>query len=158
MRNKSVKPAFTLIEVMIAVVIISTVIMALIQMYANNIHIFSTLKSKTNLTQYGTLLVANPEVGFEKKEFSLYDLVDGFQVEDDLRRELKNQKVKIIYSELEKIDLAEFSDEEDEDKSNEEISDEPNKEQSQSNMILEIGKTTLKFKEGATSIVRIELK
>ena len=156
MRNKSVKPAFTLIEVMVAVVIISTVIMALIQMYANNTHIFSALKKRTNLTQYGSLLVANPEIGFEKKEFSLYNLVDGFTLEDEFRRELKNQKVKVIYTELEKIDLAEFSDDEDED--NEEISDEQNQEQSQSNMILEIGKTTLKFKEGATSIVRIQLK
>jgi len=156
--QRATKSAFTLIEVMVAVVIISTVIMALIQMYANNVHIFSSLKAKTDITQYGSFLIDNPELGFEKKETHLYNLVDGFDVEDTLRHKLKDTKVKVIYQELQRIDLAEFDGEEKPQDQEEEQTSQDQTQQVASNMILEIGKTTLKFKNGATSIMRIQLK
>jgi len=149
-KKSSAKSAFTLIEVMIAVVIISTVIMALIQMYANNIHIFSSLNSKKDITQYGSILIENPEVGFEKKETNLYNLLDGFDLSDDLRNTLKKKKVKVIYQELETIDLTEL------DADDTQEQDDP--EQTASNMLLEVGKTTLKFENGAISVMRIQLK
>ncbi|MEA3228667.1 MAG: prepilin-type N-terminal cleavage/methylation domain-containing protein, partial [Campylobacterota bacterium] len=88
-KNSSSKEGFTLIEVMIAVVIISTVIMALLEMFANNIHIFSTLTKKTQINQYSSFFISNPDVGLEDEDaLTLYDLIDDFDIEDDLRREL----------------------------------------------------------------------
>jgi prepilin-type N-terminal cleavage/methylation domain-containing protein len=156
-KKSSAKSAFTLIEVMIAVVIISTVIMALIQMYANNIHIFSSLKAKTDITQYGSSLLENPEIGFEKKETNLYALLDGFDVADDLRHHIKDVKVKVVYQEFQTIDLSEFNGDEEQNNTTEDGSI-PTEEQTGTNMLLEIGKTTLKFDDGATSIMRIQLK
>lgn len=154
-KQKSNHSAFTLIEVMVAVVIISSVIMALIQMYANNIHIFSSLKAKTDITQYGSLLLDNPNVGFEKEETNLYELIDGFDVTDDLRHHLKKIKVKVVYQELERLDLSELDTEQKDDDTQE---SEPQDKTATNTMLLEIGRTVLKFDEGATSIMRIQLK
>lgn len=138
------KNAFTLIEVMVAVMIISVVIMALIQMYANNTHIFSSFKKQTKINQYSSVLISNDNYGFENKRIHLYDMVRDFDLEDDLRRELKELKVKVIYKELQTIDMSEQD-------SDEEI-------QTSSGLVLEIGKSTIQLEESSSSLIRFKIK
>ena len=144
--------AFTLIEVMISVVIISTVIMALLEMYANNTHIFSKINQRTQINQYSTLFIANDDFGLEKKKTNLYELVKDFDLEDDLRRELKNTKVQIIYQELDKIDMGQFDEKENEDM----ISDE--EKEVNSDMMFEIGKTILKTDKSSVGYLRLRVQ
>jgi len=139
------KNAFTLIEVMIAVMIISVVIMALLEMHGNTAHIFSKFSSQIKINQYTSLFISNPDYGFEKKSVDLDDLLSNFKLEDDLRRELKNIKVKIEYEELDKFsDSSEDSDIDDE--------------EGNSGLVLEIGKTILKVNNSSTSLVRFRIQ
>jgi len=141
------KRAFTLIEVMVAVMIISVVIMALLKMYSNNAHIFSLIKQEIKTNQYVSLLIGNDAYGFEKKHIVMYDLVKDFDVENDLRRKLKSLKTDIIYTEVDSIDLSEDTGEE-----------EGGESQSSSSVVLEIGRDTLKTKNFTTAIMRLRIK
>lgn len=95
--------AFTLLEVMIAVMILSVVIMALLQMYANGAHIFknSNIKSQTN--QYISFLSGSEKYGLQNDTFSLDTLVAEFEIEDDLRRELKGIKIELLFNNIKNI-------------------------------------------------------
>ena len=138
---------FTLIEVMVSVVIISTVILALLELISNSSHIFASLDKKSKSNQYISLIIANKDYGNEDKKATMYDLVREFDIESELRRELKAQKIKIIYQELETIDMSENESPEDE------------KEEATGNsMIFEIGKTVIQMPESATSLLRIKLQ
>ena len=142
------KNAFTLIEVMIAVVIISVVIMALLEMFANNTHTFLSLKKQTNANQYSSLLIANKQYGFEDKDIHFDDLIADFRVDDDLRRELKEIKVNIIYQELELIKMNEQEAEQEE---GEEIQQMPT-------ITFEVGKSVLKTKDSSVALYRLRVQ
>ncbi len=146
--KKGLKNAFTLIEVLVAVMIISVVIMALIQMYANNTHIFSSLKQQTKINQYSSLLIENDEYGFENKTIRINDLVNEFDLQDDLRRELKNIKAEIIYKELQLIDMSEQNSNEETEKDIE----------VNSNMIIEIGQSIIKTDKSSTALMRLRVQ
>jgi len=148
------RKGFTLIEVMISVVIISSVIVALLEMYSNNTHIFSVIDKKVKINQYATFFLANHEVGFEKDEVWLIDLVDGFDLEEDLRRKLKNIKAKILYQKLETIDLADFE----EDTTQEDGEEETQDKEVKSTMVFEVGKTILQAQQSSVGYLRLQLK
>jgi prepilin-type N-terminal cleavage/methylation domain-containing protein len=135
------RKAFTLIEVMVAVMIISVVIAALIKMFANNTHIFSQLTKQAKINQYASLFISNPDYGLEEKNIHLDDLVTDFKPESNLAKELRDTKVKILYQKLEQIDLSE-SDQQD----------------SNSSMIFEIGKTVLKMNDSSVALIRIRME
>jgi competence protein ComGC len=148
--------AFTLIEVMISVVIISTVIMALLTMKGNNTHIFSSFKEKSKINQYASFFISNSSYGIESDSVKLDDLVSEFDVESDLRRELKDIKVDVIYQMIDQIDMSEFEEsEEEEDLSN--TIDEEEK-QVNSSLIIEIGKTILKVNNTSVALLRIQVQ
>lgn len=130
--------AFTLIEVIIAVIIISIVIMALLTMYANNTHILSSLKAEAKSSAYLSTLLYNENYGFEDKEKYMNDLLYDFNLDDDLRRELKNIKVEIMYQELDTIDMR------DENKS--------------SAIVFEVGKTILKTSQSSNALFRLRIQ
>ncbi|MDO8455060.1 MAG: prepilin-type N-terminal cleavage/methylation domain-containing protein [Sulfurimonas sp.] len=155
--HKKAKRAFTLIEVMVAVMIISVVILALIEMFANNIHIFSGLKKQTHINPYASFFISNPDYGLETKSAVLYDLVSDFKLEDDLLRELKNIKVEVVYQVVEKIDLGEYDDM-NKDKSNESDRGEKTDREVKTNAIFEIGKTVIKTSEASTALLRLRIE
>ena len=132
---------------MVAVMIISVVIMALLKMYSNNAHIFNSIKQEIKTNQYVSLLIGNDEYGFEKKHIVMYDLVKDFDVENDLRRKLKSLKTDIIYTEVDSIDLSEDTEE-----------DTGSESKSSSGVVLEIGRDTLKTETFTTSITRLRIK
>lgn len=137
---------------MVAVLIISVVILALMQMYGNYSHIFSTLKQKTKVTAYGSFFLSNRDFGFERKSISLDELVSDFKVEDELRRELKDKKIELIYQELEQIDMSKF------DASNDEEDEPEEKPEVNADMIFEIGKSILKVDESSVAMLRLQIK
>ena len=102
--------AFTLIEVMVAVMIVSVVIAAILQMRGNTSNMFANLKKKAELNQYASFFLWNNKYGFENETFALSRLVEDIDIDDDLRRELKNIKMKLDYKKLRKIDTADYSD------------------------------------------------
>ena len=143
-KKSSFKDAFTLIEVMVAVMIISVVIMALTQMYANNTHIFLSLKKQTKVNQYASLLITNEKYGWESDETNVYELIEGFNVEDDLRRELKDIKVKLSYQELKTLDMSE-----------EDVYEEGAE---SSGVVFEIGKSLIQTEDSSTAMMRFRIQ
>lgn len=152
------RSAFTLIEVMISVVIISTVIMALIKLFANNTHIFASLQKKNETSQSLSFLMSNNDYGFSDDKIYLDDLLTDFDLESDLRRELKATKVELIYQELDTIDMSEFdgTDEENEDLYEEDVEEEVK--EASSELVFEIGKSVLKTKDASSALLRIRLQ
>ena len=140
---------------MVAVMIISVVILALLQMFANNTHIFSQLTKQAKINQYASLFLANSDYGFETKSVYLDDLVSDFKVNDALISELKNSKVEIVYQKIEQIDMSEYDD-----KNREKEKLELSKENKtvNSNMIFEIGKTVLKTDKSSIALLRLRLE
>ena len=152
------RSAFTLIEVMVSVVIISTVIMALIKLFANNTHIFASLQKKNETSQSLSFMMSNYNYGFEDDKITLYNLVEDFDLESDLKRKLKDTKIELIYQELDKIDMSEFdgTDEENEDLYEEDVEEEVKN--ASSNLVFEIGKTVLKTGDSSSALMRIRLQ
>ena len=145
MTNKSAdRDAFTLIEVMVAVMRISVVIMALMQMYANNTHIFTSMKQQTKINQYSSFLISNENYGFNDKNIYLHALVRDFDLENDLRRELKDIKIRMLYKKLETIDISEQSNDEDIEAS--------------SGLVLEIGESIIQTDDGSTALIRFQIR
>lgn len=143
-KQNSYRDAFTLIEVMVAVMIISVVIMALIQMYANNTHIFSSMKKQTKTNQYSSFLISNDNYGFQDKNIYLHDLVKDFDLDHSLRRELKETKAKVIYKEIETIDMSEQESDTDAEVS--------------SSLVLEIGRSILQKDGSSTALIRFRIR
>jgi prepilin-type N-terminal cleavage/methylation domain-containing protein len=133
---------FTLIEVMVAVMIISVVIGAILQLESNNTHLLLKIQKDQEAQQYVSLVVGNDKYGFENEEVTLDRFVDRFDLDDDLRRELKAQKIALIYQKVEELDLSEIEDVN--------IT-------SGAITSLEIGKTIIKLPHSSASIVRIRL-
>lgn len=144
--HKKSRSAFTLIEVMVAVMIISVVILALLEMFANNTHIFSQLNKQKKINQYASLLISNPNYGLESKSAHMDDLISDFKIDDDLRRELKSVKIEILYQKVAKIDMSKYKTK----KSDEKEVD--------SNIIFEIGKTVLKTDDASTALLRLRVE
>lgn len=135
------RKAFTLIEVMVAVLIISVVVMALFEMKGNSSHIFLNLTQKLETNQYLSFLISNDDYGFEQDTITADKLLKDFDLERDLRQSLKKVNVDLIYQKLEDIDMNEQEDE-----------------NLSSGMIFEIGKTILKTEKSSASLPRIRLQ
>jgi prepilin-type N-terminal cleavage/methylation domain-containing protein len=99
------KKAFTLIEVMVAVLIVSLVIGAMIKMRGDMNHIFIKMQENQNSIQYATFLLWNKKYSLDNSHTTLYNLLDEFDLDDNLRRKLKEQKVDVEYKRLEDIEL-----------------------------------------------------
>jgi prepilin-type N-terminal cleavage/methylation domain-containing protein len=98
------KKAFTLIEVMIAVMIVSVVIAALFKLQGDTNHLFSHIQKSQNNRALSTFVLWNRKYSLEKNEQNLYRLVDNFDMDDNLRRELKKVKTEIDYSRVRTIE------------------------------------------------------
>jgi len=154
------RDAFTLIEVMIAVLIISTVIMALITMSGNNTHLFANFKNQKQINQYASFFISNDKYGLENEDVTLDKLVDEFDLETDLRRKLKTIKVDVNYKVIDTINMNEFDDTEDENnhENNDYAESNDNNKTTNSSLIIEIGKTVLRVEKSSVALVRIQIK
>jgi len=105
------------------------------------------IKQEIKTNQYISLLIGNDEYGFEKKHIVMYDLVKDFNIENELKRKLKSLKTDIVYTKVDSIDLS--------DDTGETTSSES---KSNSGVVLEIGRYTLKTETFSTSIIRLRIK
>ncbi len=134
------RAAFTLVEVMVSVMIISVVIMALIEMHGNSTHLFTNIKERLHVSFLPSLLIANPDYGYENKTLSADMLTKDFILDDDLRRKLKALNITLSYEQLDSMQAP--------------ISDKNSTLDSQ-NSLFYIGKTTLKVENSSVSFLRI---
>ncbi|MGB5964809.1 MAG: prepilin-type N-terminal cleavage/methylation domain-containing protein [Sulfurimonadaceae bacterium] len=151
---------FTLIEVLVAVMIIAVVIGSLIQLFATNTHTFSSVHQKILHTNKTTLLLGNEIYGYENKKVDLDELVKDFNIDDDLRRLLKKERAEILYTEVTSIDFGDAAEalaEAEESKSGNDdealIS-----EAGEATNTLEIGRTTLKIGGQSSSFLRVKFQ
>jgi len=148
--------AFTLIEVMVAVMIVSVVIAALLQMQGNASHKFFQIKQMMDNSQYSSFLLSNADkYGFESSSTDMRTLLDDFELESDLRRKLNAMKLKIEYEELMRIDTNEMLEDTEEGVSQE--LDLQNNTGS-SGVIFEIGKTLLQGEDFSNSLIRVRVQ
>ena len=125
------RDGFTLIEVMVAVMIVSVVIGALWQMKGDATQKFFQFQKMTQNNQYMSFLLGNAQkYGFEKSNIDLRTLVDDFDLESNLRRQLKRVKIALSYDVLNAIDTND-------------------------SVILEIGKTKMHSKDFTHTLLRV---
>jgi len=148
-------PAFTLVEVLVSVVIISVVIGALLQIFSNNAFTFRSVNTKITETNRVTLLIGNTLYGLEDDKVPLDELLKEFNLEDELRRRLKKVKVEILYTELQSIDFDDAA---------EAIAQDSDEDQgliqdaAEASSALEIGRTTMIIDHQSSSYVRIKFQ
>jgi type II secretory pathway pseudopilin PulG len=91
-----VKKSFSLIEVVIAVSILSVVMVSLLQIKSDNIFLISKTNDQSKLNDYIQLAVDFKKINQENQENEEIFLDKKFTFEnDDIRKELKDIKVKI---------------------------------------------------------------
>jgi len=151
------RKGFTLIEVMVAVMIVSIVIAALLKVQGNSSNKLIQLQKMMKTTQYSSFLLANSQkYGFESTTTNMADILDDFKLEDSLRRKLKTIKIDISYDQLDTLDSSDFSND-DQTAQDQTIQDDTNDAQQGQNLILEIGKTVLKSDKFTNSLVRVQV-
>lgn len=110
------KKAFSLVEVIIAITMLSVVMITLLQIKSDNIFMISKSDEKAKLNDYA-LLAIELRTADNKNENLFLDKVYSFE-NDDLRKELKDIKIKIedkkeestaIDNELMKINITTYS-------------------------------------------------
>ncbi len=139
--------------------IISVVIGALLKLFSTNAHSFASVEGKIAHTHLTTLLLGNPLYGYEDKTVHLDELVKDFNVDDSLRRKLKNEKVEIIYTEVKKFDFSDAAETlSDNNLSASNVNAGDEQEASGATAALEVGKTTLKTDQYTSSFLRIKIQ
>lgn len=98
------KKSFSLIEILVAVSLITTVIVAILQMQQNNIYFLEKFK-KTSLDNGYISSAVSSSKNMRNKDIILSDLVD--LKDDDIRKELKNIKIKVKDERVKDIELPE---------------------------------------------------
>lgn len=145
---------FTLIEVVVAVLIISVVVAALLQLFSNNTRLFSTIQQKMGLSTQASLLLGRRDVGFEKMSISLDRVLGDFRMDDELRQRLKGIEAEIEYREVMQFDGSDFF------AQREALAEAEDKEvgsQASADVIFEIGRTSLRLNGQSMSFLRLRL-
>lgn len=150
------RKAFTLVEVLIAVVIISIVIAAQLQLFSNNGKLFERMRTKIDNALLLTLILGDDTVGFEDSKLFLDELVKPFNVDDALRQRLKAQNSELFYQEVKRIEAGDVAEQGDDTVSDEEAAQ--NEEKGQNSAALVIGKSILRSEGGSSTVLRIELQ
>jgi len=131
------KPAFTLMEVMVAVMIISVVIASILQMRGNSTLMYEKIDQTAKMNQYLSFFIANPDYGFERKSTNMKNLCDEFALDSELRREFSSIKLNIEYKKLDILDTSEFDE--------------------SSELVLETGQSIIQTKDASASLIRLRI-
>ena len=155
-KRTSARSAFTLIEVMVAVMIVSVVIAALLEMQGNASNKFMQIKKIMKNSQYSSFLLSERErYGFERSSSDMRSLLGEFEVESDLRRRLSAMKITVEYEMLDSIDTSKIL-------GTQEQSDMPEGrivEGAQSaGVVFEIGKTLLATQDFKSGLIRVRIR
>jgi len=104
------KKAFTLIEVLVSVVILSTVAVLLFEISTNSKNSFSYLSQKASFTTLSSLPLMHNNPKYHNSDKTLFNYIrDEYEIkDDDLRRYLKERKIH--YTQEEFTAFSPFSD------------------------------------------------
>ncbi len=96
------KKAFTLIEVLVSVIILSTVAVMLFEISTNSKNNFSYLTKKGEFTTLYSLALMHNDQAFHNSEKNLYEFIrDDYDIkDDDFRKYLKEKKVYYDHQEF----------------------------------------------------------
>jgi hypothetical protein len=122
---------------MIAVMIISVVIAAILQMRGNSNFMYEQIDQNAKMNQYLSFFLSNPDFGFERKSTSVKNLCDEFELDSELRREFSSIKLNIDYKQLDVLDTSEFDE--------------------NSQLVIETGRSIIGTKESSASLLRIRI-
>ena len=143
---------FTLIEVMIAVMVISIVIGVLLQLFSNNTRLFSSMRGHCELCMRSSLLVGNSDYGYKNEKVSLAELVRDFDINDELRQKLKRYEAKITYTRIKELDKEE-------EKVDKEVASYIGEEEENlQKPSMEIGRSSFQMNEFQTAYLRLRLQ
>lgn len=131
------RSGFTLIEVMIAVMIISVVIASMLQMRGNSSLMYKIIDDNSKINQYLSFFIANKDFGFERKSTSMKNLCEEFELDSELRREFSSIKLKIEYTKLDILDLSEMDE--------------------GSELVLETGNSIIRTSNSSASLIRLRI-
>lgn len=100
------KKAFSLMEVLVAVTLLTIVIAAVLQVQQNNLFFVDKFKTSATLDEYISIAAIEQNQSKELRNKNVYlDKVIDFK-DDDIRRNLKNVKVSIKDKEGKEVDLS----------------------------------------------------
>ena len=106
-----------------------------------------------------SLLLGSTVYGYEDKKMDLSELIKDFNIDDDLRRKLKNKKVEIIYTEVTSLNFDDAAESlakaEGESGNNDEGLVTKTSEVANT---LEIGRTTIKIDNESSSFLRVKFQ
>lgn len=125
------RKGFTLIEVMVAVMIVSVVVGAIISLRGNASNLLMQIKKDAKSLQYASFLPWSKENGVDASKTNLYRLSEDVDMDDELRRKLKAIPIIIEYKKVRSYDMDDA--------------------------VFEVGETTLKSKDFQISLERITL-
>jgi len=96
------KKAFTLIEIVITVLIISIIGFALLQMKSNTIKSLELLDTRLKVNKYSSFIFSNITKDLHEKQKSVYEFIqDRYNIRDDeLIEYLKNKEYRYTQDEL----------------------------------------------------------
>ena len=139
--------------------IISVVIGALLQLFSTNSHSFSSIQEKILQTHKTSLLLGNTIYGYENKTVDLAELLKDFNLDNDLRRKLKREKVTIIYTEITSVNFDDAAESIAEIQKDDNLNNEAIETQSgAATNSLEVGQTTFKLANQSSSFLRVKLQ
>lgn len=141
---------------MIAVMIVSVVIAALLEIQANTNHKFMQIQKIMQSNQYNSFFLSLRErYGFEQSKSDMRSLLEDFDIESDLRRRLSAMKIEIEYEPLDVIDTSRFM--------GESAQDEPQEGKIQegaqsAGIVFEIGRTRLISDDASSALLRVRVR
>lgn len=149
------KKAFTLIEVLVSVVILSTVAVMLFEISTNSKSNFSFLSSKASFTTLASLPLMQNDIKYHNSDKTLFEYVKyDFDIKDDkLRKYLKNQKVH--YDQEEFTTFSPFDNEDE--KSSEDLED-GNTEENVMKFSIIFDKIIISNKQNSTFSYKLEIQ
>lgn len=102
------RKAFTLIEVLVAVGIISVVVMALLQTKANNAKLTKNIIKQMEVKDEFSLVLLNAKNSYHAKTKTLYDLLKSkFDIkDDDMQRWLKKERFSYAQDEFSQVKIS----------------------------------------------------
>lgn len=147
------RKAFTLIEVLVSVVILSTVAVLLFEISTNSKSNFSYLSQKASFTTLSSLPLIHNNQKYHNSDKTLFDFIrDDFDIKDDeFRKYLKNKKVH--YDQEEFATFSPLS--EGDDRKIEEASE---KDEQMMNFAIIFDKILISNKEQSTFIYKIDIQ
>lgn len=148
------KKAFTLIEVLVSVVILSTVAVLLFEISTNSKNSFSYLSQKASFTTLASLSLMHNNPKYHNSDKALFEYIRySFDIKDDeLRKYLKEKKVH--YTQEEFTTFSPLS-EGDEDVINDASE---NEEQDMMNFTIIFDKVLIRDKKQSTYVYKIDIK